>query len=62
MLIAFPARYIFIKTLGVEYLGLNSLFINIVTILSLADLGIGSAIVYSLYAPLAKKTKIQLWD
>ncbi|UKS64970.1 lipopolysaccharide biosynthesis protein [Rossellomorea marisflavi] len=57
MLIAFPARYIFIKTLGVEYLGLNSLFINIVTILSLADLGIGSAIVYSLYAPLAKKNE-----
>ncbi|WP_347321056.1 hypothetical protein [Rossellomorea sp. RS05] len=57
MLIAFPARYFFIKTLGIDYLGLNSLFINIVTILSLADLGIGSAIVYSLYAPLAKKNE-----
>ena len=38
-----------------EYLGVNGLFTNIITMLSLADLGIGIAIPYSLYKPLAKK-------
>lgn len=53
MLIAFPARFIFVNTLGTEYLGINGLFTNIVTLLSLAELGIGSAIIFSLYKPIA---------
>ena len=50
----FASRFIFIKILGEEYLGINGLFSNILTVLSLADLGIGNAITYSMYKPLAE--------
>jgi O-antigen/teichoic acid export membrane protein len=53
-LASFIARIVFVKILGSEYLGLNGLFTNILTVLSLAELGVGSAITYSLYEPLAK--------
>lgn len=52
--LSFISRTIFIKTLGTNYLGLNGLFTNILSVLSLADLGIGSAIMFSLYIPIAK--------
>ena len=42
--------------LSAEYLGLNGLFTNILTILSLVELGIGPAMTFSLYKPLAEKT------
>lgn len=51
----FAVKTVFIKMLNDEYLGVNGLFTNIITMLSLADLGIGIAIPYSLYKPLAKK-------
>ena len=51
----FIVKTIFIYILGSEYLGINGLFTNIITLLSLADLGIGVAIPYSLYKPLADK-------
>ncbi len=54
-LLSFVARTIFIKTLGAEYLGANGLFTNILTILSFAELGIGNAIIFSLYKPIAEK-------
>ena len=52
-LLKFIVRMVFVKTLPIEYLGINGLFSNVLAILSLAELGIGSAIVYSLYKPLA---------
>lgn len=55
MVIGFVSQAIFIKILGAEYLGLNGLFSNILTMLSIFDLGIGNAIVYKLYKPIAKK-------
>lgn len=54
-IIGFVSRTIFIKILGEEYLGLNGVFTNILTLLSFAELGIGSAIVYSMYKPLATR-------
>lgn len=51
----FVVKTVFIKMLSDEYLGVNGLFTNIITMLSLADLGIGIAIPYSLYKPLAEK-------
>lgn len=54
-LIGFVSRTVFIKILGEQYLGLNGVFTNILALLSLAELGIGSAIVYSMYRPLAIK-------
>lgn len=56
-LLLFISRTIFINFLGAEYLGINGLFTNILTILSLADLGIGSAITFYLYKPIANKNK-----
>jgi O-antigen/teichoic acid export membrane protein len=46
-------RVIFVRVLSVEYLGINGLFTNVLTFLSLAELGMGNAIVFSLYKPLA---------
>lgn len=54
MLVSFISRTIFINQLGANYLGINGVFSNILSVLSLAELGIGSAIMYSLYEPLAK--------
>lgn len=52
-LISFISRTIFIRILGSDYLGISGLFTNILSVLSLADLGISTAISYSLYKPIA---------
>lgn len=52
-IIGLICRMVFTRTLSAEYLGISGLFTNILTMLSLAELGIGSAIVYALYKPLA---------
>lgn len=50
-LLSFANRTVFVKILGNEALGLNGLFTEIITILSLTELGIGMAIIYHLYRP-----------
>lgn len=57
ILIGFIVQAIFIKTLNTEYLGINGLFKNIISMLSIAELGIGSAIIYHLYKPVAENDK-----
>ena len=54
---SFVNRTVFIYTLGMAYLGVGGLFTDILTIFSLAELGIGSAITYHLYKPLAENNK-----
>lgn len=54
MLFPFVIRTILLYILGSEYLGLNSLFTSILSFLSLAELGVGSALVYSMYKPIAE--------
>lgn len=54
-LLAFVSRTVFVYVLGAEYLGVNSLFTDILTVLSFAELGIGNAMVFSLYKPLAEQ-------
>ena len=54
ILIGFIAQKVFLSTLGEEYLGLNGLFNNIISMLGITELGIGSAIIYNLYKPLAE--------
>lgn len=54
LLLMFIGRTVFINVLGAEYLGVNGLFANILTILSLAELGIGNVMIYSLYKPVAE--------
>lgn len=57
----FIVRKIFLDTLGTELLGLNSLYTNIIGYLSIVEMGIGTAIIFSLYKPFAEgdKTKIK---
>jgi len=60
LMLAFASRTVFIKTLGAEYLGLNGLFSNILNALSLAEMGIGTAIAYALYKPIAENDNEQI--
>ena len=54
-LLKFVVRLVFVRALPIEYLGINGLFTNLLAMLSLAELGVGPAIVYSLYKPLAEQ-------
>lgn len=55
ILISFFTRSIFLRYLSEDYLGLNGLFSNVISILSLTELGFGTAAIYALYKPLAKQ-------
>ena len=55
VIIGFINRTVFIHFLGVTYLGLSSYLTSIVSILSLAELGIGEAMSYALYSPLVRE-------
>ena len=54
LLLGFWQKSVFIQTLGRTLLGVNGLYTNILGMLSLAELGIGTAINYSLYKPVAQ--------
>lgn len=54
LLMNFILRTVFIYTLGKNYLGLNSLFITVLNVLSLTELGVSSAITFYLYKPIAE--------
>ena len=60
LVLGFVSRTVFIHILSSEYLGLNSLFTNILTILSFAELGIGNAIDFSMYKPIADNNQDKL--
>lgn len=60
LIVSFVARIVFVKTLSAEYLGVNALFGNIVALLATAELGVGAAIVFSMYKPLAEDDKPRL--
>lgn len=53
LLLPFISRSFIIYLLGAEYLGLNSLFTSILQMLNLAELGFSSAVVFSMYKPIA---------
>ena len=54
LLISFISRTVFIYTLGSTYLGINGLYSELLTLLSFAELGFGSAMTFALYDPVAK--------
>lgn len=54
ILLPFIMRTAMIYFMGVEYLGLNSLFTSVLQVLSLAELGVGSALVFSMYKPIVE--------
>ena len=53
-------RTVFSRCLSKEYLGVNGLFTNVLTMLSLAEMGVGSAIVYNMYKPIANNDYVQI--
>ncbi len=53
LILLFVSRRLFVQYFTQEYLGVNGLFSNILTVLSLAELGIGTAMIYGLYQPAA---------
>lgn len=57
LIVPFIMRTAMIYCLGVEYLGLDGLFVSILSVLNLAELGVGSAMVYSMYKPVAQDDK-----
>ena len=54
-ILGFILRTVFIMKLDATLLGVNGLYTGVLTMLSLAELGIGTALNYSLYAPVARK-------
>ena len=52
-LLSFITRTVFIYCLGEEYTGINGLFVSVLTVLNLAELGLGSSIVFAMYKPVA---------
>ena len=52
LFLGFFNRFIFIKYLGSDYLGFSGLFSSILSMLSLAELGLGSAFIYIMYKPM----------
>lgn len=54
ILLTFVTRTVFIKVLDDRLLGVNGLFSNILSLLSIAELGFGSAIIYGMYKPIAE--------
>ena len=55
IIIPFIMRTLIIYLLGPGYAGLNSLFTSILQVLNLAELGVGSAMVFSMYKPIAEE-------
>ena len=52
--ILFACRMVFVRTLDAVYLGVYSFFTDVISLLSLSELGIGSAIIFFMYEPVAK--------
>ena len=61
IIVPFLMRTAMIYLMGIEYLGLNSLFTSILQVLSLAELGVGSAMIFSMYKPIVEKDKETIW-
>ena len=57
LILGFVSRMIFLRFLSAEYLGVNGLFTNVLTVLSFAELGIGNAIQFSLYKPVKENDR-----
>ena len=60
IVLPFVIRTVMIYYMGVQYLGLNSLFTSILQVLNLAELGVGSAMIYSMYKPIAEDDNVKI--
>lgn len=57
LILGFWQRDVFIRVLGETLLGVNTLYADILSVLSLAELGVGTALNYSLYKPVANRDR-----
>ena len=55
LILGFISRGVLIRTLGNEYAGINGLFTNILALISLAELGLGTSMIFTYYKPLSDK-------
>lgn len=60
LLLEFISRFVFIKYLGAELLGVNGVFTNVIQCLSLAELGMNNVVMFSYYEPLANNNTRKL--
>lgn len=60
LLFAFISRTVFIYVLGNTYLGVNGLYSEILSLLSFAELGFGSAMAFSMYKPAAENDRMMI--
>ena len=60
LILSFASRTVFIWGLGASYLGINGLFSDVLGLLSMADLGFNTAMVYSFYKPLAENDYLKM--
>ncbi len=60
LIMSFLSRTVFIRILGLEYLGLNGIFADVLNLLSMADLGFNTTMAYSFYKPLAENDEKRL--
>lgn len=58
--LGFVTRTVFMYTLAQDYLGINGLFTSFLSLLSLSELGFGTAITFTLYKPLAQKNQREI--
>ena len=60
MILAFTTRTLFIRLLGAEYTGISSLYTNILSVLSLAEMGMGNVLMFYLYNALKEKNESRI--
>lgn len=57
ILCQFVSRTVFVNLLGRDYLGVNDIFFSILQVMAITDLGIGTAVTFCLYRPLAEQNE-----
>ncbi|ATC61477.1 lipopolysaccharide biosynthesis protein [Lactococcus raffinolactis] len=60
LVLKFVVQTLFIMKLGQLYLGINSLLTNVFTVFSFAELGLGTAIAFNLYRPIANEDQAKI--
>ena len=61
ILMGYVTRVVFTRTLSESYVGVNGLFLDILNVLSLTELGVGTAITFALYRPIAEGDEDRQW-
>lgn len=60
MILSIISTRLFVEYLGIEIKGVSGLIANILSLLQLAEMGIGTAIIYALYQPIVEKNKEEI--